>query len=198
MRLAQVRLDAADLRDADFTGVRLIGGSLAGALLAGSLWLRAALLGVGRGRQVELVDQSTSRVIRHLTGHTGPVVGVAFSPDGTTVATASGDGTARIWDPATGTCRVTLLPFPGNGYAVLLPDGSYKLSGLPGDSFWWAMKLCRFTPGDLDGYVEEIRQLPANAPVLQVHPPLPHPTPVAIDWGPDRTSRSARKRGVRR
>jgi uncharacterized protein YjbI with pentapeptide repeats len=61
MRLAQVRLDTADLRDADFTGVRLIGGSLAGALLAGSLWRRAALLGVGRGRQVELVDQSTSR-----------------------------------------------------------------------------------------------------------------------------------------
>ena len=37
-----------------------------------------------------------------LTGHTGAVHAVAWSPDGTRLATAGVDGTAHIWDPTTG------------------------------------------------------------------------------------------------
>jgi hypothetical protein len=61
---------------------------------------------------------------------------------------------------------VTLVPLPDGGYATLLPDGSYKLEGDPGDKLWWAIKLCRFAPGELDPYVPEIRRLPADAPVI--------------------------------
>jgi WD domain, G-beta repeat len=93
------------------------------------------------------------------------VWGVAFSPDSTHLATASGDGTARLWNTTTGRCLATLVALPNDGYAVLFPNGAYKLAGDPGDALWWAIKLCRFAPGELDPHVPEIRRLPADAPI---------------------------------
>jgi hypothetical protein len=43
-----------------------------------------------------------------LTGHTGTVESVAVSADGRIAASAAGDQTVRVWDLATGQCRVTL------------------------------------------------------------------------------------------
>jgi hypothetical protein len=44
-----------------------------------------------------------------LAGHTAPVTAVEFSPDGTRVMTGSADGTARLWDAATGKVVATLV-----------------------------------------------------------------------------------------
>jgi WD40 repeat protein len=43
-----------------------------------------------------------------IPAHTGPVRGLAFSPDGTRLATAGGDRTARVWEAATGRELVAL------------------------------------------------------------------------------------------
>ena len=52
-------------------------------------------------------DAATGEELFTLTGHTGPVVGVAFNHDGTRIATASWDETARVWDADTaGPCEL--------------------------------------------------------------------------------------------
>ena len=57
--------------------------------------------------------------------HTGPVNAVAWSPDGTTLATVGDDGTVRLWDPATGQTTTTLTGHTGPVYAVAWsPDGT--------------------------------------------------------------------------
>jgi eukaryotic-like serine/threonine-protein kinase len=66
-----------------------------------------------------------SRLIRTLTGHTEGVLGVAFSPYGTLLATSSWDGTARLWDVTTGQTICTLTGHTEDVQAVAFsPDGT--------------------------------------------------------------------------
>jgi TIR domain/WD domain, G-beta repeat len=65
-----------------------------------------------------------------LTGHSGPVTAVAWSPDGRWIATGSQDRTVRLWSAATG-AEVRVLT--GSGHAVLSvawsPDGRLATAG---------------------------------------------------------------------
>jgi WD40 repeat protein len=91
---------------------------------------------------------------------------VAFSPDGTLLATVSTDGTVRISKVGTGKTVVTFLALAEDGYATLVSDSGYKIKGDPGDALWWSIKLCRFTPGELDPFVSNLKRLPADAAIL--------------------------------
>jgi WD40 repeat protein len=56
-------------------------------------------------------------------------VGVAFSPDGRLLATASVDETARLWDPATGEHLRTLTGHDGPVLGVAFSPGGFSPDG---------------------------------------------------------------------
>src|SRR3712207_1185088 len=66
-----------------------------------------------------------------LTGHTNWVNGVAFSPNGQLLATASGDSPTRLWDPffkswVTVGCKLVNRNLSMANWNQLLPGVSYE------------------------------------------------------------------------
>lgn len=87
-------------------GLPDVGGAGSGSPLPG--WLRTVFenrsLPVSKTAEGALMESLLKRPLDEpwLVGHKGPISDLAWSPDGRLVATASADGTARIWDAATG------------------------------------------------------------------------------------------------
>jgi WD40 repeat protein len=55
------------------------------------------IIGASAGNYAELWDWRSEQIIATFYGHGAPINMAAFSPDGTRIATASDDGTARIY-----------------------------------------------------------------------------------------------------
>jgi len=83
----------------------------------------------GSSPTARIVDLATGDVTV-LEGHVWGIYSVAFSPDGKQLATASNDGTARIWDVRSGTQVAALYGHAGNVWAVdWSPDGRRVATG---------------------------------------------------------------------
>lgn len=105
-------------------GSRLATGAFDGTA---KVWRVSGAPNAGRAGTVGLEDLFT------LIGHTSGVYGVTFSPDSAgrhgdrpLLATASEDGTAKVWDANTGQELITLTVQPlGLLDVAITPDGKY-------------------------------------------------------------------------
>ncbi|MGA5120943.1 nSTAND1 domain-containing NTPase [Streptomyces pseudogriseolus] len=80
---------------------------------------------------VELWDSSTGTRLRTISGHTGDVLALRFSPDGRTLAAGDEDGDIRLWDTTRGQERRVLTEDDTTVTAVTFsPDGRTLASGL--------------------------------------------------------------------
>jgi WD40 repeat protein len=76
-----------------------------------------------------LWDAATGALHAVLKGHTGDAYDVKFSPDGTTLASASADQTVRLWNVATGESRVLGGHTNEVSSVAFSPDGTMLASG---------------------------------------------------------------------
>jgi WD40 repeat protein len=90
------------------------------------------------------------------SGHTGWVLAVAYSPDGTTLATTSDDGTIRIWNARTG------QQVAGTRFGVVLRP-MRPLAGIRSD---------QPSEQDLLGIEEDVGTLAALVAASATEPPL--------------------------
>jgi WD40 repeat protein len=89
-----------------------------------------ALSAGSRENDVVVWDMDTFVETGRLKGHSKPVLGVAFSPDGRRALTGSEDATVRLWDVASGTQLGVFEEHTQKVTSVAYsPGGNYALSG---------------------------------------------------------------------
>jgi WD40 repeat protein/predicted dehydrogenase len=136
----------------------------------------AGLLAVCTGDATRPAKKGTARVFSTagdlqftVESHTRVVSAVAFSPDGSTLATASADETIKLWDVATGKERQTLAGHtrPVNTLAYV-PGGKWLLSASGGRNVGgneiklWDLKTGK-APMSWDGHEGPVHQIGLSA-----------------------------------
>jgi WD40 repeat protein len=77
-----------------------------------------------RGWEWNYVDHQRHAFLLEFKGHTRTVTSVAYSPDGRRIASASSDGTVKVWEAATGQEALTFRGHTGGVTGVAYsPDG---------------------------------------------------------------------------
>lgn len=109
---------------------------------------------------VRVWNADSGRLMFTLIGHAAAVRKLHFSAANDVLATAADDGAVRIWEMSTGQLTRVIAPLMNGGYAAMSPDGQYSICDEgPDSSLWWAVKLCRFLPGELDKFDARVKRV---------------------------------------
>jgi len=136
-------LSSAVILGADFTNATLRHVNFAEANLANSAFTKifgavfavafsrdGKLFATGdSGSAIGLWQVSDCQQIVFCKGHTDWIRSLTFSPDGTTLASASFDKTVKLWDIRTGECLKTLQAHGRVNSVSISPDGTTLASG---------------------------------------------------------------------
>ena len=123
-----------------------------------------------------LRDLLTDEIINILTGHKDKVSSLAFSPDGTVLASGSDDDTILLWDVSTGQEIGVLLGHVDDVNSVAFsPDGTSLVSGSNDGTVrrWWmagalAQRICQLLQRNLSE--EEWQRYLGDEPYRQTCP----------------------------
>ncbi|GAB3987767.1 hypothetical protein GCM10029978_107850 [Actinoallomurus acanthiterrae] len=135
-----------------------LGAITAGVSAAAGIWPEHSRRGNATPRQ----SAATSGQDITLTGHTGNVDAVAFSPDGKILATGSNDTTVRLWDVAAARTTTTLTGHTGFVYSVAFsPDGKTLATGsTDGTARLWDVASAR--AASLTGHTDAVNSVAFN------------------------------------
>jgi WD40 repeat protein len=119
-------------------------------LVTGVGWL--SVTGALIDRAVRVWDAETGQELYSLKGHAVEVTSVAFSPDGSRLASASRDGTVKVWD-ATTSQEARAVPA-----GILSPDGKHRASSVGNEVKVWDTEMGR-EPLTLTGHTGRVQSV---------------------------------------
>jgi WD40 repeat protein len=147
-------------------------------------------LAVAADDEVLVLDARSKQPRQTLRGHTGPVYGAAWSPDGTLLATCGSDQTVRVWDVASGRERRVFRGHRALVTAVAWhPDGRRLASG-DADGVLKVWDADRDQRGPVLSANDDLRYL-TFLPDGRLRAAHMHDGGGVLTWAPDRGPRPA-------